>query len=65
MVVYAYPGPRNGREYGSFEIRTHVSWAATPRRIIAFIIGLILETGFGNWFAEQLTGLADNVIGLL
>jgi len=32
---------------------------------IAFVIGLILETGFGNWFAEQLTGLADNVVGLL
>ena len=32
---------------------------------IAFVIGLILETGFGNWFAEQLTGLADSVIGLL
>lgn len=32
---------------------------------IAFVIGLILETGFGNWFAERLTGLADSVIGLL
>lgn len=32
---------------------------------IAFVIGFILETGVGNWFAEQLTGLADNVVGLL
>ncbi len=32
---------------------------------IALVIGIILETGFGNWFAERLTGLADNVIGLL
>lgn len=32
---------------------------------IAFVIGFILETGFGNWFAEQLTGLADSVVGLL
>lgn len=32
---------------------------------IAFVIGLILETGFGNWFAEQLTGLSDSVGGLL
>jgi sorbitol-specific phosphotransferase system component IIBC len=32
---------------------------------IAFVIGLILKTGFGNWFADQLTGLAGSVIGLL
>jgi sorbitol-specific phosphotransferase system component IIBC len=32
---------------------------------IAFIIGLITDTGIGDWIAEQLTGLADNMIGLL
>jgi sorbitol-specific phosphotransferase system component IIBC len=32
---------------------------------IAFIIGLITDTGIGTWIAEQLTGLADNMIGLL
>ncbi len=32
---------------------------------IAFLIGLITDTGIGNWIAERLTGLADNVIGLL
>jgi sorbitol-specific phosphotransferase system component IIBC len=31
---------------------------------IAFIIGLITDTGIGDWIAEQLTGLADNMIGL-
>jgi sorbitol-specific phosphotransferase system component IIBC len=32
---------------------------------IAFIIGVINDTGIGDWIAEQLTGLADNMIGLL
>jgi PTS system glucitol/sorbitol-specific IIB component len=32
---------------------------------IAFIIGFILETGVGDWLANQLTGLADSVLGLL
>lgn len=32
---------------------------------IAFIIGIILETGVGNWIAEGLSGLANSVIGLL
>jgi PTS system glucitol/sorbitol-specific IIB component len=32
---------------------------------IAFLIGLITDTGVGNWIAERLTGLADNIIGLL
>jgi glucitol/sorbitol PTS system EIIB component len=32
---------------------------------IAFLIGLITDTGIGNWIAERLTGLADNIIGLL
>jgi sorbitol-specific phosphotransferase system component IIBC len=32
---------------------------------IAFIIGFINDTGIGNWIAERLTGLADNMIGLL
>jgi sorbitol-specific phosphotransferase system component IIBC len=32
---------------------------------IAFIIGVITDTGIGDWIADQLTGLADNMIGLL
>jgi glucitol/sorbitol PTS system EIIB component len=32
---------------------------------IAFIIGVITDTGIGDWIAENLTGLADNMIGLL
>jgi sorbitol-specific phosphotransferase system component IIBC len=32
---------------------------------IAFVIGLILKTGFGDWFANGVKGLASNVIGLL
>lgn len=32
---------------------------------VAFLIGLITGTGIGDWFADLLTGLADNVIGLL
>lgn len=32
---------------------------------IAFLIGLILETGVGDWIANGLSGLASGVIGLL
>ncbi len=32
---------------------------------IAFLIGLILETGVGDWIANGLSGLADSVVGLL
>ena len=32
---------------------------------IALIIGLINETGVGNWIAEGLSGLASGVVGLL
>lgn len=32
---------------------------------IAFVIGLILETGIGTWLANGLSGLADNIWGLL
>lgn len=32
---------------------------------IAFLIGLILETGVGEWIANGLSGLASGVVGLL
>ncbi len=32
---------------------------------IAFLIGLILETGVGEWIADGLSGLASGVLGLL
>ena len=32
---------------------------------ISFIIGLILTTGVGDWIANGITGLADNLVGLL
>ncbi len=32
---------------------------------IAFLIGIILSTGIGQWMAEGLSGLAGNVVGLL
>jgi len=32
---------------------------------ISFIIGVILETGIGNWIANRLSGLADSLPGLL
>lgn len=32
---------------------------------ISMIIGIILATGVGNWMAEGLKGLADNIVGLL
>lgn len=32
---------------------------------IAFLIGLILETGVGDWIANGLSGLANSLIGLL
>lgn len=32
---------------------------------IAFLIGFILETGIGDWLANVLSPLANNVIGLL
>jgi len=32
---------------------------------IAFLIGLILETGIGDWIAEGLSGLASSFFGLL
>ncbi|MCA9916473.1 MAG: PTS glucitol/sorbitol transporter subunit IIB [Anaerolineales bacterium] len=32
---------------------------------IALVIGIILKTGIGNWIAETLTPLADNLVGLI
>ena len=32
---------------------------------VAFIVGVVIGSGLGDWIAENLTGLANNVIGLL
>lgn len=50
-----------GRDTVDTVIRNIIPFMA----FISFIIGLILTTGVGDWIANGITGLANNLVGLL